>query len=134
MSRLQWKLFAIFMTTLFLPFPFIPRYPMVGLVSAASFVLVFASTFGWMAVRAIRDVFIRRRGTPVFGTVIHARSSGYENNIPNWEIDVRLPDGTMGSLMVVRFTPFSPNERIKLIVDSANPTHPVLAPQPSPDF
>ncbi len=94
MNRTQWKLFAIFMTCIFLPFPFLPWHPQFMAWSrCCRVVLLSASTVGWMAVRGIRRSSVRHSGVPTVGSVIHARSSGYTNYVPSWEVDVRLPDG-----------------------------------------
>ena len=134
MNRLQWKLFTFFMIAMFPLLALGDRHPWAAVAGLSCIPLLLLSTFGWMIIRAIRDAVLRGRGVRTVGIVIHARSSGYTNHIPTWEIDVQLPDGNVATVLVDRTLPFTYREPFTVIVDPRHPTRAALPSTPSHDF
>ena len=138
MSRAQWACFTVGMIGMFgtgaFCLPKADMHPSLLLIPFSFMVLLLAGTLGWSLVRAIRNVWNRRHGIQVVGRVMHARSSGYTNHVPTWEVEAVLPDGTTTHLLIDRFGPFHPGEPIELVVNPRDPTHATLPPHPSYDF
>jgi hypothetical protein len=137
MPRTNWLLFGIGMLGMFTTGAFcLPRAsanPWLMLIPISCFVLVMLSSVGWILFNLLRELWIRRVGVPAVGRVIHARSAGYTNNVPTWDVEAELPDGNTTRLIVVRYGPFSPGEPIQLIVNPRNSKHAAL-PRVSYDF
>jgi hypothetical protein len=137
-GRTQWKLFAIAMTGMFTtgPFclPFAKEHPWLVAVPVSFLLLTFGTVLYATLVSPLRDLWNRKRGVAVVGRVIHARSSGYTNHVPTWEVEAMLPGGATTHLLVTRFRPFLPDEPISLVVNPRDPSHATLPAQPSYDF
>ncbi|GAA3750685.1 hypothetical protein [Terriglobus aquaticus] len=137
MPRINWLVLGIgvlgMLITGFTCMPRVYGHPGFLIPPAMCVLLVLGSTAGWATFNLIREFWIRRVGVRVIGRVSHARSSGFSNNVPSWEVEAVLPDGTTTRLMIDRFAAFTPGETLELIVDPRMPKHAAL-PRYSQDF
>jgi hypothetical protein len=135
--RINWIVFPIAMVCMFVSgafcVPHVAAHPWLITIPMVFFILVFASSVGWLLFNLIRTHWIRRTGMTTTGRVIHARRNGSFNNVPSWEIEAELPDGSTTRLIVARYSPFTPGEPLRLIVNPRYPKHAVL-PRVSYDF
>ena len=91
MNRAQWTLFFIglpgWIVGLLLCAPHAKTQPLLMLIPFSFLALLLAGTIGWTLLRLFRNTWLRHIGVPAVGRVIHARSSGSVNRVPNWEIE-----------------------------------------------
>ncbi len=107
-----------------------------GSLAALSLVLLLCGTIGALIVGVILDVWVRRHGTRVIGTLIHAKPAGYVNTLPNYELEYQLEDGRTARMQMTTSGGVFPGTRRLLIVNGGNPARAVLPPEDTsrPEF
>jgi hypothetical protein len=85
------------------------------------FLLLIMSTVGVVLFDALRDARLRRVGVLTRGVLIHARSMGFVNRRPNYELELQLPDGKTTRMQLASLFGFMPGQVFEVLIDPAHP-------------